>query len=48
MTNFYSYLPKFIDEAASSGSEVNVRKGLTRKLARIAMDNLVVNLARDA
>lgn len=38
----------YIDEAGRSGSEEKVREGFARKLARIAADNPVVNLAREA
>lgn len=48
MTDFHPYPQKFIDEAARSGSEAKVREGFARKLARIAMDNPVVNLAHEA
>jgi uncharacterized membrane protein YkvA (DUF1232 family) len=44
-----SPLPQqYIDEAARSGSEEKVREGFARKLARIATDNPVINLAREA
>ena len=48
MTDSHPLPQKFIDEAARSGSEAKVREGFARKLARIAMDNPVVNLAREA
>lgn len=48
MTDSHPLTQKFIDEAARSGSEAKVREGFARKLARIAMDNSVVNLAREA
>jgi uncharacterized membrane protein YkvA (DUF1232 family) len=48
MTDSNPLPQKFIDEAANSGSEAKVREGFARKLARIAMDNPVVNLAREA
>ncbi len=48
MTDFHPYPEKFIDEATRSNSEAKVREGFARKLARIAMDNPVVNLAREA
>jgi uncharacterized membrane protein YkvA (DUF1232 family) len=44
-----SLLPQqYINEAARSGSEEKVREGFARKLARIATDNPVINLAREA
>ena len=48
MTDSNPLTQKFIDEAARSGSEAKVREGFARKLAQIAMDNPVVNLAREA
>lgn len=48
MTDLHPLTQTFIDEAARSGSEAKVREGFTRRLARIAMDNPVVNLAREA
>ncbi len=48
MTDSHPLTQKFIGEAARSGSEAKVREGFARKLARIAMDNPVVNLAREA
>jgi len=44
----YPLPPRYIDEASRSGSEEKVREGFARKLARIATDNPVVNLAREA
>ncbi|MFQ5853065.1 MAG: YkvA family protein [Candidatus Binatia bacterium] len=38
----------YIDEAARSGGEAKVHEGFARKLTRIAKDNPVVNLAREA
>ena len=48
MTDSHPLTQKFIDEAARSGSEAKVREGFARKLARIAMDNPVVNLVPEA
>ncbi len=48
MTDSHPLTQNFIDEAARSGSEAKVREGFARKLARIAMDNPVVNLAPEA
>ncbi len=48
MTDWHPLPQKFIEEAARSGSESKVREGFARKLARIAMDNPVVNPAREA
>ncbi len=39
---------RYIDEASRSGSEEKVREGFAQKLHRIATDNPVVNLAREA
>lgn len=44
----YPLPQRYIDEASRSGSEEKVREGFFRKLARIATDNPVVNLAREA
>ncbi len=48
MTDLHPLTQKFIDEDVRSGSEVKVREGFARKLALIAIDNAVVNLAREA
>jgi len=48
MTDSHPLPQKLIDESARSGSEAKVREGFARKLARIAMDNPVVNLAPEA
>ena len=39
---------RFLEEAAHSGSEEKVHESFARKLQRIATDNPVVNLAREA
>ena len=48
MTDPHPIPQRYVDEAAHSGSEAKVREGFARKLGRIAMDNPVVNLAREA
>ena len=46
--NQYPVPRKYIDEAVGSDGESKVREGFARKIARIATDNPVVNLAREA
>ncbi len=48
MTDLHPLPQKFIDEAVCSGSEIKVRDGFVRMLARIAIKNAVVNFAREA
>nr|NIO08675.1 DUF1232 domain-containing protein [Deltaproteobacteria bacterium] len=45
---YYPLPQRFIDEAGRSGSEEKVHEGFARKLRRLATDNPVVNLAREA
>jgi uncharacterized membrane protein YkvA (DUF1232 family) len=44
----YPLPQRYLDEAAGSGGEEKVREGFARKLHRMATDNPVVNLAREA